>query len=114
MPLGAGQLDRRITIERSTVTRNALNEEVRTWAPVATVWASKSDVRDEERWAAHEVAAEVTTRFRVRWQPALADLSPEDRVIYEGREYSINAVKEIGRREGLEITAAARTERTGQ
>lgn len=112
MPLGAGPLDRRITIERATVTRNALNEEVRTWSPIATVWASKSDVKDAERWAAHEVAAEVTTRFRIRWQAALANLNPLDRVICEGRTYDINAVKEVGRHEGLEITAVARAERT--
>ncbi|WP_418885044.1 phage head closure protein [Aurantimonas endophytica] len=108
--MDAGRMDRRITLERFTETRDAFNEPVQTWAPLATVWASKEDIRDGERWSAQEVGAEVTTRFRVRWSSVVADLNPKDRVQFDGRTYDIVAVKEIGRREGLEITASARAD----
>lgn len=106
----AGDLNRRITIERATLTTNALNEQVPTWATLTTVWASKKDVSDSERIAAAEVRAAITTRFQIRLSSKVADLNPKDRISFEGRVYEIFAVKEIWRNAGLEITAAARVD----
>lgn len=106
----AGKLDRRIRLERATESRDAFNNAIKDWSTLATVWASKQDVRDSERLAAQEVGAEITTRFQIRWSSEVADISPLDRLVYEGKTYDIAAVKEIGRREGLEVTAAARAE----
>jgi SPP1 family predicted phage head-tail adaptor len=105
----AGNLDRRITILRASVTgTDDAGHPVRTWTPLATVWAEKRDVSDGERWRAQEVAAHVTTRFRIRWG---LGVTTQDRVLHDGREYEIvGPPKEIGRREGQEITAAARGE----
>lgn len=105
------QFDRTITLERATSTQDpGSGEEVPTWSTLATVQASKRDVSDSERVAAAEVSAQIATRFQVRWDSAYSDLSPKDRLIFEGRTYDIAAVKELGRREGLEISAAARAE----
>jgi SPP1 family predicted phage head-tail adaptor len=106
----AGKLDRRVTIERATMADDGFGQAP-TWAELATVWASKRDVSDAERFASGEVAAQITTRFRIRWSSVVAGIDPRDRLICEGRTYDIVAVKEIGRREGLEITAAARADR---
>lgn len=112
MGLAAGKLDRRISIVRDVETgRDAFNKPIIAEQSI-TVWASKEDIRDGERWAAQQVSAEVTTRFRIRYSSQVADLDPRARIVFDGRVYAINAVKEIGRREGLEITAAARAERT--
>jgi hypothetical protein len=40
----------------------------------------------------------------------VADLSPKDRLTFDGRVFNIIGVKEIGRREGLEISASARAD----
>ena len=104
------KLDRKITLQRATTTTNEYGEEVQTWGTLATVWASKKDVSDGERIAAAAASAEIGTRFQIRWDSSWSDLSPLDRVVYDGRTYNISAVKEIGRREGLEISAAARAE----
>lgn len=105
----AGKLDRRITLQRATTAQDETGQEVQTWSDLATVWASRRDVSDAERVAAAEVAASITTRFQIRWGTSWADLNPrEHRVALDGRIYDISGVKEIGRREGLEITAAAR------
>lgn len=109
----AGKLDRRIRIERYTTTTNDFGEAVPAWAALATVWAEAEQIRDGERFAAGEVAAERTHRFRIRWSGKVDDLTPKDRVVYpaeDGRTYNVISVKEIGRREGLEITAAARAD----
>ena len=108
----AGDLDRRLTLRRATVTTNSLNELVSNWSDLATVWASKKDVSDGERVRAQEVGSSITTRFQVRWSTVTASLTPKDRLVCEDREYEITGVKEIGRRVGLEITATARTDQT--
>jgi SPP1 family predicted phage head-tail adaptor len=108
---GAGDLDRRIQFRRATVSAGALGA-VETWADHgAPVWASKKDLSDGERWRASEVQAHVTTRFVIRSSEFSRDLTPKDRLICEGREYDITGIKEIGRRDMLEITAAARADK---
>lgn len=106
----AGKLDRRVTIQRAATVTNALGEAVPTWADLATVWAAKQEIRDSERFDAQQLAAEISMRFRIRYSPKVADVSPKDRLIFEARTYDIAAVKEIGRREGLELTARARAD----
>jgi SPP1 family predicted phage head-tail adaptor len=106
----AGALDRRIVIERVTITPDEFNGATETWATLATVWASKSDVKDGERMRAGSVSSEITTRFRIRYSTTVADVSPKDRIQFDGLVFDIVAVKEINRREGIEITAAARND----
>jgi SPP1 family predicted phage head-tail adaptor len=103
----AGKLDRRIAVERATTAKNDFGEEVPTWAPLSTVWAQVLPISDQERWRASEVSATVSTRFRIRWG---LGVTAEDRIVYEGRVYEISGVKELGRREGQEVTAAARAD----
>lgn len=103
--------DRTITIERFTSKQDpGSGENVETWATLATVSASKKDVSDRERIASAEVQAEITTRFVIRYSSTVADLNPKDRVVFDGRTYAISAVKEVGRREGVEISASARSD----
>lgn len=107
----AGPLDRRIVIERWDDTgTDAFGETVVRWLHVATVWANVEDIRDSERYRAQQVGSDVTTRFRVRWRFSIEQLNPKDRIIAGGRHFNVTAVKQIGRREGLEITAAARSD----
>lgn len=111
--ISAGKLDRRIALQRYMETRDDFNNPVLTWAALATVSASKEDIRDSERMAAQETGSEITTRFQIRWSTAVADLNTKDRLefpIDSGRYFNIVAVKEIGRREGIEISAAARAD----
>lgn len=106
----AGPLDRRVTLRRATVATNDLGEEVQTWTNLATVWASRAEVSNRERFAAQETGSELVARYRIRYSQAVADISPRDRIVAEGAEHNITGVAQIGRREGFEITAAARTD----
>lgn len=108
----AGPLDRRITIERLQLSYDADNQPVENWAALTTVWASKQDVSDGEKIRAAQVGATLTTRFQIRWSNMVSDVNPKDRLVVAGRVYDISGVKEIGRREGLEITAAANADET--
>ena len=108
---GAGALDRRVQFRRATLSDNGL-EQVEVWADYgAEVWASRSDISDGERWRAGEVQAHVTTRFQVRSSAFTRAITAKDRLTCEGREFDISGIKQIGRRDRLEITAAARADR---
>lgn len=105
------RLDRKILLQRFTSTQHAgTGEEVKVWNDLASVWASKRDVSDSERVASAEVSAAITTRFQIRWDSSWASLNAKDRVVYDDRIYGIVGVKELGRREGLEISAIARAD----
>jgi SPP1 family predicted phage head-tail adaptor len=107
----AGPLDRRVTLRRATVATNDLGEEVQTWCDLATVWAARAEVSNRERFAAQEVGAELVARFRVRYSQRVHDVSPLDRIVVGGVEHNITGVSMIGRNQGLEITAAARSDK---
>lgn len=106
----AGKLDRRIVLQRFTETRDEYNEPVQTWATLATRWASYEPLSDGEKFSASETAAEASARFVIRYSTAVRDLNPKDRLMFEGVTYQIIRVKEIGRREGIEITTSARAD----
>jgi SPP1 family predicted phage head-tail adaptor len=106
----AGRLDRRISILRATPAADEFNEQVETWGTLAVVWAHATPVMDAERQRAGETLASKSYRFTIRYSSQVADVDPRDRVTFDGRTYDVQGVKEIGRREGLEITATARAE----
>ena len=108
MPLPAGKMDRRITLQRFTQTVDAYNEPVLTWATLATRSASYEPISDGERFRAGETAAVLGARFVIRHSSTVSNLNPKDRLTFDGETFSILNVKQIGRREGLEITTTAR------
>ena len=108
--MDAGRLDRRITINRATTTMDGFNEPVQTWGTLATVWANVAPVNDSERLRAGETLASKQSRFTIRYSSTVATVDPRDRLTFDGQVYDINGVKEIKRREMLEITATARAE----
>ena len=107
---GSGDMNRRVTLQRATMTRNEFNEEVETWGTLAEVWASRQDVSAAESFRAQEVGAQLTTRFRIRYGTTVASLNPRDRLLYVGTVYNITGVREKQRNRWLEIDAAARAD----
>lgn len=103
----AGKLDRRVTIRRATETRDDFNNPVQTWADVATVWAQQRPNRGSERFTAQENAGAAVMTFHIRFR---SDVTVKDRIQYDGREWDIADVREIGRRVVTEIDCTARAE----
>lgn len=104
----AGRLDRRITIQRATVSPNSFNESVETWHTLATVYVNSRAASAGESYRAQEVGAKISTRFIIRHSPVVADLNPRDRLVYGGLVHDITAVREKERNRWLEIDAVAR------
>ena len=102
----AGNLDRRITIEKNTPVQDSDSGElVAGWATLATMWAQVRPLRGSERFEAQRENAERVSVFRIRHR---TDIDETMRIVYGGDEYDIESIAELGRSEGLEITATAR------
>ena len=102
--MNIGRLDRRITIQSFTEAQDAVGELIKTWSDLITVSASKLDVTGRERFAARQELAQETTVFRIRHR---TDINVEMRISYDSKLYDIEGLAELGRREGLDITATA-------
>lgn len=100
----AGKLRHQVTIEAPTTTPNAFGERVETWAPFATVWASREDLAGREAFVAAQWRADVTTRFTLRF---LDGVTAKMRVNDGGTLYNIASVSDPeGRGRTLVIIAA--------
>lgn len=99
-----GRLDREITIESFTVTRNELMEEVKAWSTFYECWAEVRPVRAQERYEDGNLRAERQKVFRIRWREGIGSTM---RIRYDDLIWNIRGVTEIGRREGLDILAEA-------
>jgi SPP1 family predicted phage head-tail adaptor len=106
----SGFRDRRIKIERRTSTLDGFGGEIVTWVEVGQRWAASMPVKDSEAFRNSEATATITHRFQILWDAAVAQVDPTYRVLFDNRTYDIVAVKEIGRRDGIEISATARAE----
>jgi len=78
----SGPLDRRITIQRATVTANSLGEGIQSWSTLATVWASVEYIKDAEREQSGQIRAERAARFVIRWSPTVANINAKDRLLF--------------------------------
>jgi SPP1 family predicted phage head-tail adaptor len=103
----AGPLDRRVTWQRATSTKDGLGADVPTWATVFETWCAKVATRGLEQVASADTIEEQTATLQLRWRPGLL---PTDRVVFEGRNWRIQSLAELGRREGVEIIIRTRVD----
>ena len=104
----AGELDRRIRIERKNVTRDPhYGSEVVTWATLATLWANVEDQLISSRGGSETLeqglrVRSTPVRVRVRYR---SDISTDMRVVLidRTRTLQITSIAEIGRRERTEL-----------
>lgn len=127
MTMSAGKLDRKVTIQRKSVTQLPSGEPVETWANLslrrsASMWPFKA----AEGFTAPERTAYEQIEFRVRYSSDVAALTPQDRVIHpalteaqaadvdyvipERSIHDVLGVLEINRREGLRIITNRRAD----
>ena len=96
--MSSGRFTRKIQLQRATKTRDARNAPVLTWSNLIQMWAERTDVSAGERSRAQEVGADVTTRFVIRHNATVDNLSATDRIVYDGKTYNITGVREVANR----------------
>ncbi len=101
----AGNFDRLIRFERNTpATIDSIGAPVAVWAKLREAWAKVSPVSGAETFKS---AKELSSRVSLFYCHYFAGLTAKDRISYDGLKWDILGIKEIGRRELLEITAQA-------
>lgn len=107
----AGKLDRLIRIEQMVETRTAGAREVtREWVLLAEVWARvDAEGPGTEGQSAGQPAALQRRVFSIRYRQGVSPAEGR-RLVFEGRDFDIISVEEIGRRDGMRLVAQARAE----
>ena len=100
MHIKSGKLDRIITITRLSETVGASGNVSETWTALHTVRAEKVELASAENLESFGNADSGQVVFRIRY---LADVTTADRITYDGSEYDIEHITELGRRRGQEL-----------
>lgn len=103
----AGRLDRRVTLQKPTRTQDDFGQAVETWSDVATVWAGVRQTAGSEFLQAQSETNEQQIVFTMRYR---ADVRETWRVVWEGRNFDVIEVRQLGRRAGIEVMAHARSQ----
>ena len=99
-----GVMDREITIQRRTLEENAFAERVEVFTDLLTVWAAVEYPisRQDEQIADGLNLTTSPVNFTIRD----TDITVKDRIVYDGENYDIINIAQIGRNDRLKITAA--------
>ena len=91
---GAGDLDRRITIQTLSQAKDSEGGMVDSWADVAMVWARVRYLSGNERrlTAAGGQVAEARTEFTIRYR---SGLNERMRIRYAGKVYNIRHLNDF-------------------
>lgn len=101
----AGQLTRRITVERRAETIDRAGTPEETWTPLAFVRAEVIQASTDEFIRSAGAEAVASAVFRIRF---VEGITVADRISYAGQTWNVVEMKELGRRRGLELRAVAR------
>ena len=100
----AGKLDKTIEVQRHTVAVDDYGTQTEGWTAVATVRAQVLQSSNEEFLRSFGTTSDIAIIFRIRH---IDGLTPTDRVLFGGQAYDLKEVKELGRREGLDLRCMA-------
>lgn len=103
--MNIGPLDRLITIEQATITRNDTGGEIRTFNTFITCWAHVLSLGGNEKIMDDAFQAFNITTFYIRYQ---AGITEKMRIVYNSINYDIKSIIEHERRSFLQIKAEKR------
>lgn len=103
----AGRLDRYITLQRRGAGDDGYSSDgAGEWVTVERdVPASFKPGGGSEGLAAGQTIATAPAVFEIRWSEPLAEVGGGWRLLFDGREWDIKGAAELGRRDGISITA---------
>ncbi len=98
-----GKLRHRILILQKQTGTDPDGYPTEEWVPVVTVWAAVEPIAGREYFTAAAINAQHQVRFTMRYR---ADVTPDMRLQYNGQDYEIKAVLDLGgRRTWLQVMA---------
>lgn len=103
----AGRLRHKLTIERNVTSTSATGHPTASWQTLLTEWGSIDPVRGSERLAFAALASEVEFVVKIRYSTASAAVTAADRVVSDGRTYSIKAALPTNDRRWIDLLCAS-------
>lgn len=88
----AGKLDRRITIQQRSTSKDTFGQESVTWSDRLSCWAKIEPLSGRELELGQAVASEVSHRVTVLYR---AGITSAMRVLYQGRYFDIHGVLDV-------------------
>lgn len=95
-----------MTLQTFTIAQDTFGQPLETWSTLATVWANKRDVAASERVSAHREVSTLASVWTIRH---LSGLTAKNRLQHDGLNYDITGIRELGRREYLELLTEVQT-----
>ena len=91
--LRAGQLNRRVTLQRPSNAQDSFGAVQSTWIDVATVWADIQPLSGRELENARRMASEISHQITLRYQTLFTDTRAVAayRARYKGRVFNLHA-----------------------
>ena len=96
----AGSLDRIVEIQRRTTSIMLGGTVEQTWSTFATMRAQLLKNATDDREGERGHTTEATLTFRMYY---VAIINLNDRLLYEGQQFEITGITEIGRRVGIDV-----------
>lgn len=100
--INAGDLDRRITLQKPVVTRGSDGAENLAYSSVVTVWANYMAEGGKEVYLAKRTNAEVRALFQIRYR---SGITPKWRVKFGNRYFEILFINDTNARQGELVLA---------
>lgn len=98
----AGRLDRRIVIQQAELVQDTFGQAVETWTDFQKLWARVTYPSAVERFHSAALHSERAAVFTIRY---IRGLDEKMRISYQNLYWKITGIREIGRKEGFEISA---------
>lgn len=100
-----GRMERKITIQQPvyTVDANTNFKKVSSWTTYKICWASWKHEMSNEVFETGQMVAKDTFDWKIRYYDA-SDVKQDMRILYDSGYYYIIGVKELGRKEALQIS----------
>lgn len=97
-----------IAIYRQVETRDSIGQVKYENQLVNNYWASKYNWQNREKYEGKNLIESDIVIFRIYWDE---NIGSDNTIILDGRTYQITGTKELGYREGLELTAQFKSNR---
>ena len=101
--MASGPLDRVITVQSLADGADAIGGRTETWTDIDTVRANYRPTTGDELHSSRQETAIREAIFRIRWRSDM--ISTKNRIQYDGYNWDIEHVNEIGRHRFLDIRA---------
>ena len=99
-----GKMDRRILLETNTPSQDTYGDPIESWGTLGTVWAEKLSARAFEKFTGEKLTGFRHIGWLIRYRSDVDNLA---RVVFDGENYMVLGVTEMGRKKGLIINTEA-------